>query len=175
MLMVAEVKDIAPARFGYKMVLKHLPDFPILLNNDIYQRLHKHFANELELWLANDKGHMVVIGTFGMNASGIAIFQEIAVMTVTEQWLPYEDNDELSLINMLINFNQRFIKCLRYNLPTAVPTARVLLANSENETTAIFISPPNASADFGQEIQSLVEGSGIKAQIWRNGDRAISL
>ena len=54
MLMVAEVKDIAPARFGYKMVLKHLPDFPILLNNDIYQRLHKHFANELELWLAND-------------------------------------------------------------------------------------------------------------------------
>ena len=61
-------------------------------------------------------------------------------MVVNEQWIPYEDtDDELSLINMLINFNQRFIKCLRYNLPTAVPTARVMLADSENETTAIFI------------------------------------
>lgn len=35
MLIVGEVKEITAARFGYKMVVKHLPDFPVMLNDDI--------------------------------------------------------------------------------------------------------------------------------------------
>lgn len=173
MLIIGEVKDIAEARFGHKMVIKHLPDFPIFLNPDIFQRLHRHFANEIELWSANDHGHLVVIGTFGMNASGIASFQEIALMAVTEQWLPYENKDELKLINTLIHANRRFIKCLRYNLPTSINTASVLLADKDNETTAIFICPPDASDDFEEDVQALTERSGVKVRLWRTGDGAL--
>jgi Protein of unknown function (DUF1173) len=170
MLVIAEVKDIAKARFGHKMVLKHLPDFPILLNDDIYSRMNKHFAVEFDLWSANDHVHLMVIGTFGINASGIASFQEIAVMPVNEQWLPYENNDELKLINSLIQSNRRFIKCLRYNLPSSIPKASVILADNDNETTAIFIRPHNASDDFEQDVQAMIEGNGVKARIWRDED-----
>ncbi len=173
MLVIGEVKDIVEARFGHKMVIKHLPDFPFLLNPDIYRRLNKHFANEIELWSANGKGHLIVIGTFGINVSGIPSFQEVALIVVSEQWLPYENNDELKLINTLINANRRFIKCLRYNLPASTQTASVLLADKYNEKTAILIKPSNADENFEQDVQALIQGNGVKAQVWRNGDGAL--
>jgi len=64
MLLVGEAKEITAARFGYKMVVKHLPDFPVMLNDDIYHRLIKRFNVEVELWSANENGHLMVIGTF---------------------------------------------------------------------------------------------------------------
>ena len=44
MLVVGEVKDIAPARFGHKIVLKHLPDFPLMAADDLHRRLRKAFG-----------------------------------------------------------------------------------------------------------------------------------
>lgn len=170
MLVVGEVKGIATAKFGHKMVLKHLPDFPILLNDDIYNRMNKRFAVELDLWSANDHGHLIVIGTFSLNASGIAIFQEIALMTVNEQWIPYDNTDELALLMELTKANRRFIKCLRYNLPSTRPTASVLLSEQDRATTAVFVCPANASEDYRDDMQTLIQDCGIKSQIWEAGD-----
>ena len=170
MLIVAEVKDIVSARFGYKMILKHLPDFPLLLNEDIYQRLYKRFAVELELWLANDNGHLMVIGTFGVNASGYAIFQEIALMMVTEQWIPFDNADELTLLTEVTKTNRRLIKCLRYNLPSTIPTASVLLSDKDKATIAIFVCPANASEAYRQDLQALIDNCGIKGYLWKAGN-----
>lgn len=175
MLVVGEVKNIDTARFGHKMVLKHLPDFPILLNDDIYSRMNKRFVVELDLWSANDHGHLLVIGTFGLNTSGIAIFQEIALMTVTEQWLPYDNADELSLLMDLIKANRHFIKCLRYNLPLTTPTASVLLSEQDKSMTAVFACPANASEDYKDDLQTLIQNCGIKCQIWEQGNLPSSI
>lgn len=169
MLVEGEVKDIVTARFGHKMVLKHMPDFPILLNDDIYNRMLKRFAVELELWAANDHGHLLVIGTFSLNASGIAIFQEIALMTVTQIWIPYDNADELSLLMDLIKTNRRFIKCLRYNFTLTTPTASVLLSEQDKSMTAVFVCPANASEDYRDDLQILIQDCGVKSQVWEAG------
>lgn len=169
MLIVAEMKGIAPARFGYKLVLKHLPDFPILLNDDIHRWMQKDFAMELEPCLADDNGHLIVIGTFSLNASGIAIIKEMALMVVNEQWIPYENRDELKLLAHLIQSNRRFIKCLRYNLRPKIPIASVILANKDNEQTAIYVCPTNASDDYRQALENLIEKSAVQGRIWGTG------
>jgi Protein of unknown function (DUF1173) len=166
MLMVGEVKEITSARFGHKMVVKHLPDFPIMLNDDIYHRLLKRFNVEIELWSANESGHLMVIGTFGINESGIPSFEEVALMMVTENWIPYDNADELRLINTLTQANQRFIKCLRYNLPSTVPTASVLLANKDKMATALFICPSSASEIYRNDLNALIENSEIISLLW---------
>lgn len=175
MLIVAEVKDIVSARFGFKMILKHLPDYPFLLNNDIYQQLYKRFAVELELWSANDNGHLMVIGTFGVNASGYAIFQEIALMMVTEQWIPFDNADEFALLTELTKTNRRFIKCQRYNLPSTVPTASVLLSDKDKAAIAIFVCPANASEAYRQDLQALTDNCGIKGYLWEPGNSEMPL
>ncbi|MEQ1544713.1 DUF1173 domain-containing protein [Methyloglobulus sp.] len=169
MLMVGEVKEITSARFGYKMVVKHLPDFPIMLNDDIYHRVCKRFNVELELWSANENGHLMVIGTFGINDSGIPSFEEIALMMVTENWIPYDNADELRLINSLTQANQRFIKCLRYNLPSTVPTASVLLSGKDKSITALFICPASATEIYRHDLSELIGNSDINTWLWDAG------
>jgi hypothetical protein len=82
MLAIGEVKEMAASRYGYKIVLKHSPDFPFMLNEDLHQRLKRRFDAELGLWDAMDDVHLMIIGTFGVSV-GIASFEEVALMTVT--------------------------------------------------------------------------------------------
>jgi hypothetical protein len=173
MLMVGEVKEITSARFGHKMVVKHLPDFPIMLNDDIYHRLLKRFNVEIELWSANESGHLMVIGTFGINESGIPSFEEVALMMVTENWIPYDNADELRLINSLTQANQRFIKCLRYNLPSTVPTASVLLSDKDKGITALFICPASATEIYRHDLNELISNSDINTWLWDAGNVAL--
>jgi Protein of unknown function (DUF1173) len=173
MLIIGEVKDITSARFGYKMVIKHLPDFPIMLNHDIYHRLCKRFEIELELWSANESGHLIVMGTFGINASGIPTFEEITLMMVAENWIPYDNADELRLITELAQANQRFIKCLRYNLPSTVPTASVLLTDKDKTATTLFICPASAVESYINDLNTLIENSEIKTWLWDAGNVAL--
>jgi hypothetical protein len=173
MLMIGEVKEITSARFGYKIVIKHLSDFNIMLNNDIYHRLCKRFEVELALWSANESGHLIVMGTFGINVSGIPSFEEMTLMMVTENWIPYDNNDELKLLNELTQANKRFIKCLRYNLPSTVPTASVLLTAKDKSTTALFICPATSCETYRNELNSLIENSEINTWVWDAGNEAI--
>jgi Protein of unknown function (DUF1173) len=166
MLIIGEVKEINKARFGYKMVIKHLPDYPIMLNPDIYNRLCKRFEVELALWSANESGHLIVMGTFGFYAARIPSFEEITLMMVTENWIPYDNNDELTLLNELTQANKRFIKCLRYNLPSTVPTASVLLANKNKTATAMLICPVSANKTYRNELNTLIENSEINTWLW---------
>jgi hypothetical protein len=70
MLVVGEVKEIGDARFGKKMILKHLSDAHFMMNEDLYKRLVKRFENELSLWGGTESSHLMVIGTFGVSGAG---------------------------------------------------------------------------------------------------------
>lgn len=47
MIRVGEVKDFAPTRSGHRLIVKHLLDFPLLLDEGLYRRLQAHFENDL--------------------------------------------------------------------------------------------------------------------------------
>ncbi|NOU12513.1 MAG: DUF1173 domain-containing protein [Methylococcaceae bacterium] len=169
MLIIGEVKDITTARFGFKMVIKHLPDFPILLNKDRYHYLCKVFGSEMGLWSEDPNGHLMVIGTFGINKSGTPSYEEIALMMVNENWIPYDNADELTLINSLVQNKRRFIKCLRYNLPPNVPTASVLLADNDKSGTALLIFPASSSETYRIKLNTLIKNSKINTWLWDTG------
>ena len=49
MLLIGEVKEIVPARYGYKAVIKHVPDQAFLVDEQLYRRLGRCFERELSL------------------------------------------------------------------------------------------------------------------------------
>ena len=163
------------ARFGHKMIIKHLPDFPIHLNKERYQSLCKQFETEMGLCSNNQSGHLIAIGTFWIHQTGTASFNEIALMMVNENWIPYDNADELLLINTLIQAKQRFIKCLRYNVPSKTPSVSVLLADKDKTTTAIFICPTNANEGLKEEMRDLMNNCGIKGYLWGDGKKVLPI
>ena len=169
MLAIGEVKEIAASRCGYKIVLKHSPDFPFRLNEDLHQRLKKRFDAELGLWNAMDDVRLMIIGTFGVNAAGIASFEEVALMTVTGQWLPMEHAFDKMLIDTMVRENRRFVAGLRYNLPSTRPLASLVASDTNPHPTAMYIVPPGAGDEYNNALNVLVEESPLASWIWRAG------
>ena len=90
MLLIGEVKEIVPARYGFKAIVKHLPDQAFAIDEQLYRRLGRRFESELALWGASDDIHMVMIATFGVSSAGVPAIHELCLMPVTRQWLPVE-------------------------------------------------------------------------------------
>lgn len=169
MILIGEVNEIGDARFGKKLVIKHLPDCPFMLNDDLYKRFTKRFDSELALWAGNDASHLMVIGTFGVNPSGTAMIEELSTMLVNENWMPFENIDERMLIDALISQKRKFVKGLRYNLPSTKVLASAVL-NDTTEPVALYIAPFNADEKIAKEMQELMEASELEAWLWNTAE-----
>lgn len=170
MLVVGEVKEIGPSRYGHKIVLKHLPDCHFMMNDDIHKRLLKRFEVELGLWDALEGTHLMMIGTFSIGATGVASLEEIALMCVTENWIPFESTFEKMVLDALTQQNRRFMKGMRYNLPSTRPLACAVASDTEPEPTAMYVLPPGASEDYAAAVDELIAESKLPSWKWTAGE-----
>lgn len=141
MLLIAEVKEIVPARYGFKAVVKHMPDQGFALDEQLYRRLGRRFEAELALWGATNDLHMVMIATFGISAAGVPSIRELALMPVTRQRLPVEDEFEKQLVERLVDEERSFIKGLRYGLSSASMLASVTMTDCAEVTPMLYVMP----------------------------------
>ncbi len=169
MVLIGEVKEIAPARFGHKLVVKHLPDMPLMLGEDIHRRLKSRFEAEFELADGIAGTHLLAIASFGRSATGVAAVEEIALMVVTEQWIPIEHTCDGELISALARAGIRFVKGLRYNLARTRPLACAVMPTTQPRPTALYVVPPGAQDTFVPELQDLVAASDLASWIWEAG------
>jgi hypothetical protein len=139
MLTIAEIKEIVPARYGFKAVVKHVPDQAFALDEQLYRRLARRFERELALWGAADDIHMVMIATFSVAAAGIPAIVELSLMPTTRHWLPVEDGFEKQLVDRLVVDGRSFVKGLRYNLGAGSEIASVTLTDCEDSAPLLFV------------------------------------
>ena len=173
MIMVAEVKELCPARYGFKLVVKQAPDFPLMLDQNVYQRLNRRFEDELALWEATEGSHLMTIATFSVGTSGVASIEEIALMITTENWITFADLQEKLLINVLTEQSRRFVKGMRYNLSTTRPLASLVLTDTQPTPTAMYIVPAGANDQFEHAVQELAQASSYANWIWNASTQAM--
>jgi len=135
MLVIGEVKDIRAARFEQHVVIvKHLPDFPILIDGDLHTQMRARFATELALRQAIADSHLVLIGTFTLSPAGVAVADQVALMSLSADWIPFESISEHTLLEILAAQGRRYIKSLRYLTPAAASLASVVLSDTDPPT-----------------------------------------
>lgn len=140
MLLIGEVKEIVPARYGFKAVLKHVPDQAFAIDEQLYRRLGRHFEAELTLWGASDNMHLVVIATFRMARAGVPMLAELSLMPVTQHWLPVENRFDQQLVDHLVHQGRTFRKGLRYSLPATTPVVNAILSDTGDEPCVLWIA-----------------------------------
>lgn len=153
MMLIGEVKEIVPARYGIKAVVKHVPDQAFAIDEQLYRRLGRRYEPELALWGATDDIHMVMIATFGVSGFGVPSISELCLMPVTRQWLPVQDIYEKQLIERLATEGRAFVKGLRYMLGSAASIVNATLLDIPDTTVELRIadrSHPNGPAQVDQ-------------------------
>jgi len=170
MIAIGEIKEIAQSRYGHKIIFKHLPDFPFMMNDDIHKRLCKRFEVELGLWDAIETSHLIAIGIFGLAKTGIATLEEVALMCVTDNWIPFEGTYDNKLIDAMTRANRRFVKGMRYNLPDSRPLACLVASDTEPQPTAMYILPPGAASEYANALTTLTGESSLAHWLWDAAD-----
>lgn len=167
---IGEIKVVEPARYGRKIILKHAADFPLMLSTDLNKKLEKVYKDEVSLWNAFPDIHLMIIATFSVGSTGIASIEEMALMLTNEQWIPFSNVDEQGLLENLISTGRRFVKGLRYNLPTSRPLASVILSDTPEKHTAIYMIPGNASESYMAALVELLDNERLNHVRWPAGD-----
>ncbi|MCP5284006.1 MAG: DUF1173 domain-containing protein [Burkholderiaceae bacterium] len=168
MVLICEVKEIMPARYGFKAVVKHMPDQSFAIDEQLYRRLCRRFEPELALWGASDDIHMVMIATFGVSSAGVPVIHESSLMPATAQWLPIENSYERHLVGQLVADGRSFIKGMRYDLQVDRGLATAVLTDSGDAVAAMFI----VLAEEGglpkvEAVANAVEMGAVAAWMWR--------
>ena len=173
MIMVAEVKHIEPSRYGHKFVLKHLPDMPLMLAEDLHKRIVKRFESDLALWDADEATHLVMIGTFGFDGAGNACAEEVSLVLTTANWIPIENRSDLQLVDALSHAGRRFTKGLRYNMAADRPLATAVLSDTTPRAVALYVVPANSKPEFKTALDELIESSELASWSWLAGETAM--
>ncbi len=156
MVLVGEVKEFQAARGGHRLVVKHLPGFPFLLDDRSWARVQTRFEAELALWAANDASYLIAVATFGLNAAGLAIVEEIALMVVADNWIPYESAQELRLVEALAKTREQSIKGLRFASAADQPIVAALLMQHRPRPLALFVVPTSADESYEAALAELI-------------------
>jgi len=168
MVLVGEIKEFQPARGGCRLVVKHLPGFPFLLDDRAWVRVQARFEAELALWTADDPSHLIVIATFGLSAAGLASVEEIALMVVAENWVPYESARELRLVEALAKLREQSIKGLRYAAAPDQPIAAAVLMQRRPWPLALFVVPASADEAYEAALAEMIASRPeMDSWIWR--------
>ncbi len=149
MLLVGEVKDLRPAHFDQRaLIIKHLPDFPILADDALITHLRTSHGTEFALRQAISDSHLILAATFALSTAGVAVAQDAALMTVTRDWTPFDTISDHALLGVLAQKRRRYVKPLRYLLPTAAQIPCVVLTDTDPPTPCYLTDnhqpePPN--------------------------------
>jgi len=165
MLLVAEVKEFVPSRYGYKAVIKHLPDQGLMLDEQLYKRLERSFEPDLAVWAASADIRMVMIATFGLSGAGVASIHELCLMPVSVQWLPVGDGFGQQLIDKLVAEDRVFTRSLPYNLSPKEPLAFAVLSDCGPDAVTLRLTYEHQT---GSRVPSTSEeGENSASWIWR--------
>jgi hypothetical protein len=171
MVLVGEIKEFAEARSGRRILIKHMPGLRLYLEEPTWRSLQRRFETELMLWQSGELSHLIAIMTIGGTPAGIVTVNEIAVMTVTEQWLPIENAYELQLVDRVARLRSKSLKGLRFNLARNQPIANIVLPEARPLPQALYIVPPDASEDLEVSLQEMIEARpDLASWIWRLSD-----
>lgn len=167
LLLIGEVKEIVAARYGFKAVLKHVPDQAFALDQQLYRRLGRRFETELALWSSSDHIHMMIIATFRVAETGLPVVSELSLMSVTQHWVPVENAFEEQLVDRLVSQGRTFRKGLRYNLPATIPVANATLIDTGDDPCFLRITREVRTAmDMSGHIEPSDPSDPLQSWVW---------
>jgi hypothetical protein len=155
------------------MVLKHLPDCPLVLDSTTGRQLARRFERELLAKVQQPDTRLLVGCTIRPAAEGLGHADTLAMMAVTPQWLPFEHLLERALLVELVRQGRRFLKPLPYEAGPSAAFASALLLDTGDATIPLHLEPPSAGGQRGARGDGERSVPGSKRWIWRPGEALV--
>jgi hypothetical protein len=167
MILIGEVKGLEDARYGKALVIKHMPDVRLMVATDLARRLENRFSHQLQLWSQLDTTRLLILCTISRSPLGVYAVEAACVMNVDRQWIPFDSGFEWELLDALHLHARKFVKGLRYNMPSSSPMASVVLQDTGAVSTALYVVAGDAEGEFESVAESLGQETGMATWLWK--------
>jgi len=149
MIAIGELKDLRPTTVGYQLVLRHLPDCALLLDQTAGDRTKRAFDSELIAWTAAQV-RLVVACLIHARHEHCYQIDSLTIMMTSRQWIPLDHVLENDVAEKLVAEERAFIKPLRYDAKHVGDFPNFLLLDAGARPTPLDIT----SAFLSEEKQA---------------------
>jgi hypothetical protein len=166
-LVLGDVQEFEEGALANRVRLVHMPDQSLELQDDLFSKVKKAFGAQLSMWEPG-KNRLIMLASFYTSVVGAPVVNELVLMNVTKDLMPYESLFEQHLLRVLTDTGRRFTKSLRFNLKAKAPMASAVLTDTE-QPCALFIQNPGADPDAYQACVDEAQAQGLWTWLWRAG------
>jgi hypothetical protein len=167
MFVVGEIKSLREITLGYKLLIKHLPDCPFLLDAKLGKKVLSQFGNLFNL--RDMQQDVKLIGVFTVAMKGVDDFRvdTMTIVMTTQTWIPIEDSAEKALADALTAAGRRFIKPLSFDAPSTVAFPNFLLLDVGRDPVPLNIVPITAHYVTRKAKEALIAAATTPGWVWR--------
>lgn len=132
-IIVGEYNGSEPTSFGRRIVVKHMPDVPLYIENKAWERVERSYAPTLQARDADvpKKPRVMLAALVYAKREYVYQVDTVSMMLTTDQWIPLDGLYELPLIEALQSEQRSFMKPLKYDAKSAAAFPNVLLLDCE--------------------------------------------
>lgn len=153
-LIGGEMKGLKDGRFNQLLLVKHLPDRPLALPDDLSRRLQRRCGPLFEMWEVDQAAHLMFLATVSLGAGGAPRVDEIGFMLTDQAWLPYDTPLDAALLELARTEGRRFMRIPRFNAPTAAPVPTLVLTDT-NPPVAVHPIALDSTAQASESRRGL--------------------
>jgi hypothetical protein len=159
-IIVGEHNGSEPTAFGRRIVVKHMPDVPLYIENKAWERVERSYAAILQARDADVPKKPRVMMAALVYAKREYVYQvdTVSMMLTTDQWIPLEGLYELPLIEVLQREQRAFLKPLRYDARSAAGFPNVLLLDSGTVPVPLHVMSPLLEAKERSAKEKVLAG-----------------
>jgi hypothetical protein len=169
MILIGEVREIREVDHEVKVIIWYNGEESFDMDADMSRRFLKRFADEISLWRRKQNdGHLVMAASFCRRKTGLLDLVEVTVMPVTDRWLPFESVQEEQLLKEAVARRRRFVKGMRVNLEKDVPIASIVLKDTGERATAVYLHDPEERVE--DSLANRMAFGGLDHAIWVKGE-----
>lgn len=160
MVLIAPLKDVSATTAGTrKIVLKHMPDVPLLMEEEAWKRFARSFQGQIEARDIDADLHLMLAALAFERRESIYQIERASALLLTEDWIPVFSYAEALFCRQLVQQQRAFIKPLPYELKRPQSIPNFLLLDAGDEPITLDLVPPD-DADKARCARERAEAGG---------------
>lgn len=147
LIVVGELADVQDAVVARRLLVKHMQDTPLLVDEEAWKRMQKAFGPALEAKATDPSLRAIIAALVYAKRDRVYHVDRASLMLTTETWIPVDDLNEVRLIRHLIEHGRSFLKPLRYESRRFGQYPNVKLLDTGKDSLPLDILSPFSDDD----------------------------
>jgi hypothetical protein len=167
-VVLGEFKACEDSPLGRRIWIRHMPDAPLLISSQLWDRAARAFAPIFEARDADTGVGIRLVATALVRARREHTYEveSLSLTLASEHWIPVDGVYELPLIQALVEQRRRFVKPLRYDARNMAAFANVLLVDAGSTALPLHLISPFMNPLERLAKERSVAALGPAAWVW---------